>query len=326
MKGPRRLNSSKEDLFRPKWTPQDDRLLKKEFASETDFRHITHSAEHQAQEVAKAIGRIDSDSSSKVTNAKATSKSVDSRTKSHRTEAAVSWSDSGDSPNGSKKAPKHTAEEASQRNAKPETINVEQEKDKKVHFQIHKFNSRLKSQNAIRAVVRKKSMEEDYLENLKDEELGEVVKVQAPSFEEKKMKHPGTLGLFDLEGTESVTLETALIPAIRGRLTGIFTEEQVSEFTELTNYDNHGKLNEAEFTSLVGLAERMYAIQNIKLSHPRLWSLLPCPLEKVDFHNIQQRLRLVEVSPELLKLLYKIQELSEIDYDQFFRETDILLH
>ncbi|KAF8563851.1 hypothetical protein P879_02647 [Paragonimus westermani] len=54
-----------------------------------------------------------------------------------------------------------------------------------------------------------------------------------------------------------------VIQSIKERLVNIFELEQISEFKTLTDLDSREEISQKEFEALLGLAERLYGIQNV---------------------------------------------------------------
>ncbi|KAG5444934.1 hypothetical protein CSKR_103555 [Clonorchis sinensis] len=103
-----------------------------------------------------------------------------------------------------------------------------------------------------------------------------------------------------------------VIWSIKERLTGVLEPEQSAEFQELTELDKRGEFELHEFKPLLGLAERLYGIRNLKAVCSEIWPLLPDPLERADFYNLKEKLRHVLIHPSLRNLLIRIEQLTRM--------------
>ncbi|TGZ65927.1 hypothetical protein CRM22_005624 [Opisthorchis felineus] len=103
-----------------------------------------------------------------------------------------------------------------------------------------------------------------------------------------------------------------VIWSIKERLIGVLEPEQSAEFQELTELDKRGEFELHEFKPLLGLAERLYGIRNLKAVYNEIWPLLPGPLERADFYNLKEKLRHVVLHPSLRNLLIRIEQLTRM--------------
>ncbi|KER29093.1 hypothetical protein T265_04187 [Opisthorchis viverrini] len=106
-----------------------------------------------------------------------------------------------------------------------------------------------------------------------------------------------------------------VIWSIKERLTGVWEPEQSAEFQELTELDKRGEFELHEFKPLLGLAERLYGIKNLKVVCSEIWPLLPGPLERADFYNLKEKLQHVVLHPSLRNLLIRIEQLTRLISD-----------
>ncbi|KAF7260777.1 hypothetical protein EG68_02301 [Paragonimus skrjabini miyazakii] len=99
-----------------------------------------------------------------------------------------------------------------------------------------------------------------------------------------------------------------VIQSIKERLVDIFEPEQISEFKTLTDLDSREEISQMEFEALLGLAERLYGIQNLrKIMRTDMWLLCPNPLERVDFRCLGLRLSDHNLDCRLIHLLTRIE-------------------
>ncbi|KAF5405347.1 hypothetical protein PHET_01129 [Paragonimus heterotremus] len=101
-----------------------------------------------------------------------------------------------------------------------------------------------------------------------------------------------------------------VIQSIKERLVDIFDPQQISEFKTLTDLDSREEISQEEYEAMLGLAERLYGIQNLKIVRTDMWLLCPNPLERADFRCLGLRLCDHNLDCRLVHLLTRIERMD----------------
>ncbi|KAF8570005.1 hypothetical protein P879_02150, partial [Paragonimus westermani] len=99
----------------------------------------------------------------------------------------------------------------------------------------------------------------------------------------------------------------AVAEALSGLLGGTLKEQQSEELFDLFELTpEHRTLTVDEFCVLCALTERLYYQKNLRSLTEETQQMLRGPLEAADFHGLSTRLKGVNVSPALERLLERI--------------------